>query len=414
MKNVALKIIDESIKGVLPREAVIRILKEKNIDKEVVIISIGKAAWNMASAAVEFLGNKVISGAVITKYGHSNGPIKNLEIHEAGHPIPDYNSVIAANRAIEHVSNLTNQTQVLLLISGGGSSLFEKPMDGVELEEVIKITDQLLKCGANIVEINTIRKHLSSVKGGRFAKLCGEASLFSIILSDVVGDRLDSIASGPAILDESTSIQALNIIEKYNIKVSNKIIQALKVETPKTVNNCESIIAGSVTALCESAARKADSLGFKPLILSTSIESEARKIGEILSSIARDIKNSNSKYNMKAPCAIILGGESVVKVTGNGKGGRNQEIALSSAFGIQELEDVMIVSFGSDGTDGPTNAAGGIVDGGSIKRMIERGLDPEKELSNNNSYYALKASGDLIISGPTGTNVNDLMMILIK
>lgn len=415
MKTVredALIIIEESIKAVLPEAAVIKALEKKKFSGNVVVIAIGKAAWNMASATKIYLGDIVTKGIVITKYEHSKGPIDGFEIIEAGHPIPDECSIRGATSAIEMVSDLTEKDHVIFLISGGGSALFEKPMKGVTLEDIMDITNQLLSCGAGIVEINTIRKHLSAVKGGRFAEKCGKANIYSIVLSDVIGDRLDSIASGPAYPDSSTSEEALAIIDKYKLQVSDDLIKVLNIETPKKVDNCEAIITGSVSAICEAAARASEKLGYKPMLITSTLECEAKDAGRFLASMAREIKHGKS--SIKTPCAIIAGGETVVRIVGDGKGGRNQELALAGAMGIEGLEEVIIFSLGSDGTDGPTEAAGGLVDGGTTDRMRNSNILPEVYLDNNDSFYALKASGDLIITGSTGTNVNDLMVLLCK
>ncbi|MFY9154434.1 MAG: DUF4147 domain-containing protein, partial [Prolixibacteraceae bacterium] len=319
-----------------------------------------------------------------------------------------------ANLALELVSELTPEDQLIFLISGGGSALFEKPMDGVSLEDIIFITNHLLACGADIVEINTIRKHLSAVKGGRFAQQCGGAKIYSIVLSDVVGDHPDAIASGPAFPDSSTSADALRILEKYSIRIDSHLKKALESETPKFLDNCETVISGNVSELCRAAAESAEHLGYTPLILTTSVNSEAKEFGKFLASIAHEIKAGNTASYPQAPCAIITGGETVVHLTGKGKGGRNQELALSAATGIEGLGNVLVFSVGSDGTDGPTDAAGGIVDGSSVSRMRAASVSPEASLENNDSYSALKSSGDLILTGPTGTNVNDLMVVLCR
>jgi glycerate 2-kinase len=414
IKEDAIVIIKESLKAVLPDIAVVNALKSKDFSGNIIVVAIGKAAWNMANVAKNILGDKVSKGIVITKYGHSKGKIKDFEIIEAGHPIPDENSVKGACKALEMVKSLTNKDNVILLISGGGSALFEKPMGGITIEDIMNITNQLLKCGANIVEINTIRKHLSAVKGGRFGSQC-KAKIYAIVLSDVLGDRLDSIASGPTYPDNSTSEEAIKIIEKYKLNISSNVRNVLKKETPKKINNCETVIAGSVSSLCESAARIAEKLGYMPVIITSSLDCEAREAGKFLSSIAREIKKgSSSKFFFKTPCAIIAGGETIVHISGKGKGGRNQELALSAAIGIKGLKDTVIFSLGSDGTDGPTDAAGGIVDGTSYSYIKESGISPEVYLDNNNSYNALKTSNDLILTGPTGTNVNDLMVLLCK
>lgn len=408
-------IMKESIKAVLPEAAVIRALNQKHFNNNVVIVAIGKAAWNMAKAAIDTLGEKVRKGIVITKYKHSKGGIHNCEIIEAGHPLPDKNSMLGAAKALELVAGISDETEVLFLISGGGSALFEQPLDGVSLEDIINITKQLLKAGANIVEINTIRKHLSKVKGGRFAQKCGNSKIYAIVLSDVIGDHLDAIASGPVYPDSTTSQEALDVINRYNIVISETVVNALQKETPKVIENCESIVTGNVTEFCNSAALCAKKLGYHPIVLSTTIDCEAKEAGKLLASIAREIKSENkNSFAPNPPCAIIVGGETVVHIKGTGKGGRNQETALCAALGIEGLENTVIFSLGSDGTDGPTDAAGGIVDGKTVDRMRQNSIDAIEYLENNNSYPALKASGDLIITGATGTNVNDIMVVLCR
>jgi len=415
MREDALQIINESIKAVLPNEAVDRALKNKIFHGEVVVVAIGKAAWNMAEAAKACLGDRIKAGAIVTKYEHSLGPLNGFEIIEAGHPIPDENSIRGAETAIKLVTELNREDHVILLLSGGGSALFEKPMEGITLDNIKEMTDQLLGSGADIVEINTLRKRLSAVKGGRFAQKCGEAQLYSIILSDVIGDRLDVIASGPAYPDASTSEQALEIISKYQLQLDEHIREVLKIETPKEIPNCETFITGNVAALCEAAAHSAKQLGYAPIILTTTMDCQAKEAGRMLASLAHEVKNGGkTRYSLQAPCAIIAGGETVVQMIGSGKGGRNQELALSASIGIDGMEDVVIFSVGSDGTDGPTDAAGGIVDGGTVSRMKAAGVLPETHLQLNDSYHALKASDDLIMTGATGTNVNDVSVILCR
>ncbi|MEI7829910.1 MAG: glycerate kinase [Prolixibacteraceae bacterium] len=415
LRDDAMRIIHESIKAVLPDAAVTRALNNKKFTTDVVLVAIGKASWNMARAAKETLGSKIKRGIVITKYHHSGGPIESCEIIEAGHPLPDKNSVLGATKVLEMASQLTPDDQVVFLISGGGSSLFEKPLDGVSLEDIADLTNQLLGCGADIVEINTIRKHLSAVKGGRFALQCNGAKIYTIILSDVVGDKLDAIASGPASPDGTTSVDALQILRKYNIKVENHLVEALGQETPKTIANCETVVTGNVEALCQAAAKNAEKLGYSSLIFSTSVACEAREMGGILASKVKELKSgSHDEFLPKPPCAFIYGGETVVRLMGSGKGGRNQEVALAAAMGIEGIENAIVFSFGSDGTDGPTDAAGGMVDGQTAARIRAGSIVPEESLTNNDSYNSLKISGDLIVTGPTGTNVNDLMVVLCK
>jgi glycerate 2-kinase len=414
VREDALIMIKESLKAVLPETAVIKALDQKEFSGKAVVVAIGKAAWTMANAAKGALGGRVSQGIVITKYEHSQGAIPGFAIIEAGHPIPDENSVRGARKALELVANLEEDDHVILLLSGGGSSLFEKPMDGITLEDIMNITGQLLGCGADIVEINTIRKRLSAVKGGRFALQCGKAKIYAIVLSDIIGDRLDYIASGPVYPDSSTSEEALRIVAKYGLQIEANVRGLLSIETPKTISNCETVIAGSVSALCEAAAENALKLGYRPVILTSTLECEAKEAGKFMAAIAREIKGAKSNNLLAPPCAVIAGGETVVHLVGKGKGGRNQELALSAALGIVGLENVVVFSLGSDGTDGPTDAAGGIVDGTTTGRMKLNGIIPETYLDNNDSYNALKASGDLLKTGPTGTNVNDLIVLLCK
>ena len=364
----------------------------------------------MAKAASDILGAG-ISGAVVTKYDHSMGDIQGLEIFEAGHPVLDENTLKGTKALLEHVKGLKAEDTVLFLVSGGGSALFELPAEGVTLADMKDITSQLLACGADIVEINTIRKHLSGVKGGRFAQLCAPAKVFMVVLSDVLGDRLDSIASGPAWPDDSTSEEALAIVKKYSLKVKPELMKILAQETPKKLDNVTAVITGSVTALCQAACEIAKSKGYEPLVLTTTMTCEAREAGSLMASIAREVLTSGRP--VKAPCAIIAGGETVVHLTGHGMGGRNQEFALAAASGIAGLEGVVIASLGSDGTDGPTDAAGGIVDGTTEATLKAKGVNISDVLKENDAYNALKAADALLMTGPTGTNVNDVAMALI-
>jgi len=395
-------IIGSAIEAVLPEAAVIKALENRKFSGKVVVIAIGKAAWNMAKATQQTLNQQIDAGLIITKYEHARGPIDGFEIVEAGHPIPDGNSVLGASKAIALVENLSEEDHVIFLVSGGGSALFEKPMPGIMLEDIMDITEQLLGCGADIVEINTVRKHLSGVKGGKFALHCKKASIFAIVLSDVIGDRLDAIASGPAYPDGSTSEEALKIINKYDLTVTDEMLKVLSIETPKEITNCETVITGSVSALCDAASESAKALGYQPIILSSTLDCEAKEAGKFLAAIAREIHS------------MIVGGETVVRIIGKGMGGRNQELALSAALGIEGLEGTLIFSVGSDGTDGPTDAAGGMVDGTTAMKIRATGMEPEVYLDNNDSYHALQASGDLIMTGSTGTNVNDLIVLLCK
>ncbi len=294
---------------------------------------------------------------------------------------------------------------MLLLISGGGSALFESPR--IPLAELQDITQQMLRSGADIVEMNTVRKRLSAVKGGRFAQACQPAGVFAVVLSDIIGDPLDMIASGPAYPDSATCGEALAVVDKYGLRLSAEALRLLSEETPKQLHNVETRVTGSVKQLCAAAEEAARALGYEPVMLTSSLDCVAREAGAFLAAIARDHQAGPS-------LAYILGGETVVQVKGGGKGGRNQEIALSGALGIQGLENTAIFSLGSDGTDGPTDAAGGYCDGHSVDTLSKQSISAEAYLADNNAYPALAACDGLIMTGPTGTNVNDLSVLLIK
>ncbi len=412
MINDAWTIINESIREVLPDRAVKKALHGKTFLGRVLVISIGKAAWTMAQAAGELLGDRITRGLILTKYQHAKGPIDRFQIVEAGHPVVDANSLRGTQLALSMVSDLKKEDTVILLLSGGGSALFEKPLDGLTLEDLSFVSEQMLKSGANIVEFNTIRKHLSAVKGGRFAEACSPAGVFTIVLSDVLGDRLDTIASGPAYPDGSTSEEALAIAERYGLAFNERIMRALRQETPKEVDNCETVIAGNVIELCRAAQKAAERLGYTTEILSTELSGEAREAGRMFGTLAKSIVFEGR--TPKPPCAIIAGGETVVKIKGKGKGGRNQEMALAVAEEIAGMDRVLFFSLGSDGTDGPTDAAGGMVTGGTAEVLRGKGISLMEELEQNNSYEALNQCDGLLVTGPTGTNVNDLQVLLIR
>ena len=405
LRKDADRIIEESIKAVLPDEAVKRALQGfKPSSGKTVLVAAGKAAWQMAAAARQEL-DKIDAGIVVTKYEHVKGEIPGIECYEAGHPVPDENSFSATKRALEMVEPLGENDTVLFLLSGGGSALFESPL--IPGEELQDITKQLLASGADIVEINTIRKRLSSVKGGRFAQAAAPAKVFSIVLSDIIGDPLDMIASGPAVPDTSTCAQAIEISERYSLKLSDKARELLSQETPKELTNVSTQITGSVKELCRAAANAAKELGYESVILTDMLCCEAREAGSFLGSIALSNKGRGKKT------AYIAGGETVVHLKGTGKGGRNQEIALSAANLISGVQNVAVFSVGSDGTDGPTDAAGGYADGDTALDLEKKGISLKAFLDNNDAYNALKAVDGLVITGPTGTNVNDVAVLLI-
>jgi len=407
LRKDAEAIIKAALEAAQPQRAVRRALMDFKAPSEgrVVLVAIGKAAYAMAQAACEALNGRIDRGIVITKYGHGGGALPGILIREAGHPVPDENGLSATEEALGLVRGLKPRDRVLLLISGGGSALFESPR--VPLSELQDITRQLLESGADIVTMNTLRKRLSKVKGGRFALACQPAGVFAVVLSDIIGDPLDMIASGPAYPDSSTSGEALAAVEKYGLKLSRKALDCLKEETPKALGQVETRITGSVKQLCAAAAKTAEALGYTPVMLTSSLDCVAREAGAFLAAIAREHQAGPS-------LAYILGGETVVEVKGRGLGGRNQEIALAAALGIRGLKGTAIFSLGSDGTDGPTDAAGGYCDGESAAVLEQMGISAAGALLDNNAYPALKACGGLIMTGPTGTNVNDLTVLLLK
>ena len=399
-------IVSASIKAVQPDEAVSRALSGQNFSGRVVLVAAGKAAWQMAKAAYDCLGERIDNGVVVTKYDHVMGPIGNFTCCEAGHPVPDENSFSGTQKALDLVADLKPEDTVLFLLSGGGSALFEKPL--VPGEVLQDITGQLLACGADIVEINTIRKRLSAVKGGRFAQHCAPAHVFSIVLSDILGDPLDMIASGPAVPDTSTCAQALAIAEKYNLKLTDEAKNLLAQETPKELTNVTTQINGSVRELCVAAANVARELGYEPVMLTDQLVCQAKEAGSFLASILKTHAGSGKSM------AFLAGGETVVHLTGKGKGGRNQELALAAAAGIEGIPGTAVFSVGSDGTDGPTDAAGGYTDYETAATLREHGIEIYQVLQNNDAYNALKVSDGLIITGPTGTNVNDVAVALLR
>ena len=406
LRKDAERIIRQSIAAVLPDEAVRRGLqKYRKGNGKTLLVAAGKAAWQMAKAAVDTLGG-VDGGVVVTKYGHVKGEICGVACYEAGHPVPDENSFAATEKALELVSGLSAEDTVIFLLSGGGSALFEKPL--IPADQLQSITNQLLASGADIVEMNTLRKRLSAVKGGRFALACGPAKVFSIVLSDILGDPPDMIASAPAYPDSSTCEQAKAVAAKYGLKLSEEALALLDIETPKMLDNVETYVNGSVKELCAAAARACSELGYEPVLLTDQLSCEAREAGRFLGAVLKSHEGDGKSY------AYIAGGETVVHLRGKGLGGRNQELALAAAIEIAGMKDAAVFSVGSDGTDGPTDAAGGYVDGDTVERLAEKGLNVFDVLKDNDAYHGLKAAGGLIMTGPTGTNVNDVAVAMLR
>lgn len=405
LRNEAEQILRGAIQAVTPDAAVKKALEGKEFTGRIYIVAVGKAAWRMAQCAVRAIHQPYEAGIVITKYGHAEGDITGFSCYEAGHPIPDENSFLATQAVLDMTADLKEDDTVLFLLSGGGSALFEKPL--ISGEELRDITEQLLARGADIVEMNTIRKRFSAVKGGKFARHCEPAHIEAIVLSDIIGNPLDMIASGPAYPDSSSCEQALAIADKYELNLSEMAGSLLKEETPKELPLVTSTVIGSVKELCRAAIRECKNLGYEPIYLTDCLNIEARVAGQMLGNIARSHSGERQKL------AFIAGGETIVHLKGKGKGGRNQELALGAAAGISGLPHVALFSVGSDGTDGPTDAAGGYVDGDTMSDAAEKGFSIEKSLQENDSYTLLQAVGGLIVTGPTGTNVNDVAVVLI-
>ena len=398
-------VLRNSLAVVLPDAAVRRALSGFAPGGRVLLVAAGKAAWQMAHAAVGCLG-RVDGGVVITKYGHVQGELPGVTCLEAGHPIPDENGFAATRAALDLVAGAGTEDTVLFLLSGGGSALFEQPL--IPGEELQDVTRQLLASGASIVEINMIRKRLSAVKGGRFAQACAPARVFQIVLSDILGDPLDMIASGPACPDSSTCADARAVAEKYRLRLSPKARELLGQETPKRLDNVETCITGSVRELCAAAADACRSLGYRPVLLTDRLDCEAREAGRFLGTIARTHAGGGQAL------AFLAGGETVVHLTGHGLGGRNQELALAAAPVLAGAAGAAVFSVGSDGTVGPTDAAGGYVDGGTAAALAAKGWSIPQTLADNDAYHALQAVDGLLITGPTGTNVNGVSVALVR
>lgn len=391
--------------------------------QRIFIIGAGKASARMAQALEEILGEKISSGIVITKKGYGV-LLKKVELVEGEHPLPDRYGWQATREILRLLSRTNRDDLVIFLLSGGGSALLVSPIPGISLRDKIKLTDQLLRCGADIKEINAIRKHISQVKGGKLAEKAQPARVLTLILSDVIGDRLDSIASGPTAPDGTTFSECLKIIQKYELadKIPKSIYLHLKKgaqgeieETPKPgdriFKRVKNVIIGSNRIALEAAKKKAEDLGYNTLVLPRPVAGDTTRAARRHVNLVKQIKIQ--KNPVSPPACAISGGETTVKVKGKGLGGRNQEFALVGAVGIEGMKNVAFLSAGTDGTDGPTDAAGAICDGDTIKRALKKGLDPKRYLDENDSYHFFQHLGDLIITGPTHTNVMDIHLVLI-
>ena len=392
--------------------------------ERIFVAGTGKASAAMAVNLEKILGTRITQGLINVKYGHSQR-LKRVRIQEAGHPLPDEKGLEGAKEMVRMLSHLTPKDLVLFLISGGGSALLPLPVEGITLAEKQATTQHLLSCGANIQEINTLRKHLSQIKGGGLARMVYPATLVALILSDVVGDSLDAIASGPTVPDPTTYEDCARILNKYELwgkippSVAAHIREGMEGKKEETLKEgapafagVYNLVVGNNLLAMQAAKKAAQALGYRTLLLSSLVEGETREVAKVHAAIAKEVLLSGNP--IPPPACILTGGETTVTLKGKGKGGRSQEFALAGALEIAGWEEVLMMSAGTDGTDGPTDAAGAFADGKTLNRARTMGLDPWSFLKENDSYHFFEKLGDLIISGPTGTNVMDLRILLVK
>jgi glycerate 2-kinase len=435
LREDAIEIAETALTSVDPRKAIENLVKLENkrliVDKisidlnkirRLIVVGGGKAGYSMAEAVEQLLGDYITAGSVNVPKGTKR--LKKINLTEAGHPIPDSNGVKGVKNIFDLVSDSSPDDLIIALISGGGSAMMPMPAENITLEDLKKITKQLLRAGATINELNAVRKHLSEFKGGGLARRCYPAKVLSFIISDVVGDPIDTIASGPTSHDPTTFKMAIEVLKKYGLwaqapaSVRRRLDKGLRgqfKETPKegdpVFRRVSNIIIANNLIAANAAARKSSELGYNTSIISTFIEGEARQVGVVFSGLARGVINQSTP--LSPPGALLLGGETTVTVTGGGRGGRNQEVALGAAKHLQGL-NCLILTLGTDGVDGSSDAAGAVVDGSTFKKAREKGLNIEYHLERNDSNSFFEALGDSIVTGPTGTNVNDLTVILVR
>ena len=436
MRTHAMQIFRAGLQAVDPVEAIIRhvrldgnslIIGEEQFNLKdydrILVVGAGKAVAPMAKALEDLLGNRIAGGVIVVKDKHGL-PLKKIKVCEAGHPVPDQRGVHGTEQILSLVEKAGKRDLIICLISGGGSALLIAPAQGIALEDKQDATKLLLACGATIHEFNTVRKHLSRVKGGRLSQMAYPATVASLILSDVVGDDLDVIASGPTVPDSGTFQDARKILKSYNIwdqlapSVRSHIEKAVagqKEDTPKSdnpvFNRCSQVLVGANLQALEAAGQEAHNLGYRPLILSSKVEGEAREVAKFYMAVAKEILDSNNP--IEPPACVLCGGETTVTLLGDGRGGRNQEFALAAALAIDGWDHIVALSGGTDGTDGPTDAAGAIADGTTVARARESGWDPKDFLQRNDSYRFFEKLDGLVITGPTRTNVMDMYLLLV-
>lgn len=436
LRKAAIEIFGAAVQAVDPAAAIHRHMKREGtrltigseaLDlgavRQIVVVGLGKAGASMAGAVEEILGGRIQRGVVVTKYGHVQ-PMKTIRLHEAGHPVPDEAGIAGAQAILDCVKGLGPEDLVLVLISGGGSALTPAPVEGISLAEKQALTKALLACGADIREMNMLRKHISRIKGGQLARAAQPARVRTLILSDIVGDPLDAIASGPTVPDPTTYADALGILDKYRIRqeiptgirahleagAAGKVSETPKPADPLFARVKSLMVASNIQAL-EAAKVEAQRLGLRAMILSSFIEGETRDVARMHAALALEVRASGNP--VAPPVCFITGGETTVTLKGKGKGGRNQEFALAAALDIAGLRDVVVLSAGTDGTDGPTDAAGAIADGDTLERAVAAGLKPRAALDGNDAYPFFERLSDLIITGPTRTNVMDVRLVLV-
>jgi len=434
---LALSSIESAVRAVDPKRIIESrfLLKDSTIHtneysfdlrqfKRIYVIGGGKASGSMAEAVEQLLGRRITDGLVVVPYASKNRT-DIIKLHEASHPIPDEAGVNGARRIMEMAAQARQDDLIICLISGGGSSLMSLPRQEISIAEKKEITQALLRCGATISEINTVRKHVSDIKGGWLARRAHQATIVNLVLSDVVGDRLESIASGPTVPDPTTFSDAIKVLRKYGLwdsvpKSIRKILsdgeKSLIPETPKendeAFKKVHNVIIGNNRTAALAACEHLNSAGLNTILLTSTLEGEARCVGTMLASIGCEVSSSGNP--VRKPAGIVAGGETTVTVTGKGSGGRNQELALAAALRLGGTDGIVVASVSTDGIDGPTDAAGAIVDGRTLTRAKKVGLTPEEYLTENDSYNFFLKLDDLILTGPTGTNVNDISTIVVR
>lgn len=389
--------------------------------RRVLVVGAGKASAPMARAAEEILGDRITTGIVNVKYGYTD-QTRRIRLVEAAHPVPDENGLRGTREIVELLEGAGEDDLVVCLISGGGSALMMLPEDPITLGDHQALTNALLRSGATINQVNTIRKHIERVKGGRLAQVAAPATVITLILSDVVGNPLDFIASGPTVPDTTTFEDALDVVRSFELTgaipkpVQTWLERGARGEVPETpkpgdavFEKVATLVIGSTDIAADAAIAAARRLGFESTLITTYLEGEAREIGKLAAAVAKEMVHRGNPA--PPPACVVFGGETTVTVRGTGKGGRNQEIALAAALALGDLDRALVVALATDGTDGPTDAAGGFADGQSLARIRARGLDARAALTNNDSYALLEATGDLLVTGPTNTNVNDLLFV---